>query len=347
MQHLLRVLEQWTATRVGAIAEPVAGAPGLSGARVWRVVVGDREFALRRWPPQMHADRLAMIHVFQTVLGAYGPPIVPLLQKTIDGATSAVVEGRLWELASWRPGAADFRARPTAARLTAAMRALAAIHETAHQHIVTPWPFRFEARHGRTAATSERRRSATAAQRGERLGRLVSAAGRDELRCALNRASSADEPLVAEVVARIERLAPLVHAKAVHWQEQDLPLQYRLGDIHHDHVLFVDDDVTGIIDFGGVEFGAPAADVARLLGSLVGRDRERWRLALEAYRTVRPWSDQETAAAEFFDSSGVVVAAANWVAWLWPAPGVAGFQGDRAAGIERLRQLLARLRELA
>src|SRR5262245_49833318 len=102
MQDLLHVLTQWPATRRGADVRPVAASSGLSGARVWRVAVDEQAFALRCWQPHVRTDQLSVIHAFQAVQGSYGPPVIPLLQWTVDRTTIAVVNGRLWELATWR-----------------------------------------------------------------------------------------------------------------------------------------------------------------------------------------------------------------------------------------------------
>jgi Ser/Thr protein kinase RdoA (MazF antagonist) len=296
----------------------------------------------------MPADRLGLAHVVQSVLAAHGPFVVPVLLKSKSGLTLTRVDGREWELATWRPGRADFHDRPTPARLVAAMRMLGQIHRTLGDRIATPWPFRMEAGLGRDVVAAERRRSKSAARRAERLAELVSPTGRALQRASAAKAPPELQPLVRDAVALVEHHAPADLSQALHWQDQDLPLQYRLGDIHDDHILFVDDEVTGVIDFGAVDFDSPAGDVARLLGSLVGDDRDRWREGFAAYESVRPLTAAERRAAEFFHTSGSVVAAANWLAWLWPndatqAPPIP----DRDRAVARLSRLVERLRNRA
>src|SRR5205085_7730253 len=62
-----------------------------------------------------------------------------------------------------------------------------------------------------------------------------------------------------------------------------LALQPAIRDVHHEHVLFTGDQVTGLIDFGALRIDTPLTDVARLVGSLVGDDAEARRIALDAY----------------------------------------------------------------
>jgi homoserine kinase type II len=135
--------------------------------------------------------------------------------------------------------------------------------------------------------------------------------------------------------------------KAVHWRTVDLPRQRRLGDVHHDHVLFTGDKVTGVIDFGAADYDSPAGDAARLLGSLVGDDRDMWRQGLTEYCEVHPLSDVEVAAVEFFDSSGTVVSAANWILWLWGGAENRLQLSDYSRPLARLARLRERLRALA
>ncbi len=51
-----------------------------------------------------------------------------------------------------------------------------------------------------------------------------------------------------------------------------VPIQPCIGDIWHDHILFLGDGVSGLVDFGGMRADTVAGDIARLLGSLVADD---------------------------------------------------------------------------
>jgi homoserine kinase type II len=96
----------------------------------------------------------------------------------------------------------------------------------------------------------------------------------------------------------------------------ELCLQPAIRDIHHDHVLFTGDEVTGIIDFGALRIDTPLVDVARLVGSLAGDDREARAFALASYSEVRPLSERERQLIDLLDESGLVLAAFNWLKWL-------------------------------
>ena len=79
-------------------------------------------------------------------------------------------------------------------------------------------------------------------------------------------------------------------------------------------MLFTGDEVTGIVDFGGVDIDTPATDIARLLGSLVGDDEAGWREGIAAYSAVRPLTADEELVAKALDTSGLIVAGCNWLA---------------------------------
>ena len=71
-------------------------------------------------------------------------------------------------------------------------------------------------------------------------------------------------------------------------QRLRVPVQPCLRDVWHDHVLFVDDAVSGIVDPAAARTDTVAADISRLVGSLVGDDPRGWTVALAAYQSVRP-----------------------------------------------------------
>jgi Ser/Thr protein kinase RdoA (MazF antagonist) len=119
------------------------------------------------------------------------------------------------------------------------------------------------------------------------------------------------------------------------------PLQPCLRDIWHDHVLFTGDEVTGIIDFGGIDIDTPAVDVARLLGSLVGSEPPGWETGIDAYSAIRPLSSDERRAVTALDKSGTVLAGCNWIRWIYVEK--RRFQ-NRSQVVTRFTRLLERLR---
>jgi hypothetical protein len=101
---------------------------GFSGSKLWRLDAPDRTYALKAWPADGRSPAdLAWIHGL--LMQARALPWLPCVQRTSDGATVVSAQGRLWELLTWMPGAADFWQTPSKARLTAALTALAQLHQ--------------------------------------------------------------------------------------------------------------------------------------------------------------------------------------------------------------------------
>jgi homoserine kinase type II len=119
-----------------------------------------------------------------------------------------------------------------------------------------------------------------------------------------------------------------------------LPLQPCLCDVWHDHVLFEGERVTGLVDYGSVKTDHVAVDLARLLGSLVGDDRQQQAAGLEAYARLRPLSPEECRLVAALDETGTVLGAANWLRWLYHD--VRRFE-DREAVARRLAALVQRI----
>jgi len=124
------------------------------------------------------------------------------------------------------------------------------------------------------------------------------------------------------------------------WVGEELPLQRCLCDIWHDHVLFEQDAVTGLIDFGALKTDHAAVDLARLLGSLVGDDPALWKVGITAYRQLRPLSGKEELLAHVLDRTGTILALGSWLRWLYregkPLP-------DGEGAVRRLAELVQRV----
>jgi Ser/Thr protein kinase RdoA (MazF antagonist) len=335
MDQPIDILRCWFA--IGEpIVRPVTAGRGFSGARHWQVEHNGKLYILRQWPEgSVDAGRLAFVHDFQMRLASHELPVpVPALAR--DGQTFVKHEGRFWEVATWMPGSADYWSDPRPEKLAAALQTLAEIHRVSELEDteLSPWrildlPNALE-------------------QRCERLNELIGKRALDPVSSKFSKLPDPERRRALETLKLIERLAPRELLRARQWQGAKLPLATCLRDIWHDHVLFTGDRVTGIIDFGAVAIGSPASDIARLLGSMVGDDRARWAAGLAAYESVRPLTDEEREAVQVFDSTGIVLSAANWLLWLYgpPAARLAG-RFDRAAALSRFHTLMGRLRNLA
>ena len=113
-----------------------------------------------------------------------------------------------------------------------------------------------------------------------------------------------------------------------------------IRDIWHDHVLYEGDQVTGIIDFGAMNLDTVACDISRLVGSLVGDDRESWNFAISSYESNSQLSMVEKKLIACFDRNSTLMSGLNWLEWLF----IDKRQFDSVDTIlARMRRILGRL----
>jgi len=288
----------------------MGGAGGFSGAQFWRCSTEAGNWCLRRWAPGTEPDRVMWIQsVIREVAKHVGTLAVAVADR--EGATTFVRDGDVYEVTSWLPGVADYWESPgdlpNDTKLANAMRALAEWHLAAE---AVGDPF---ANNGKelVAAPSKglamRNRRCDALLSGK-LAELESASANDDREYV----RAASGPLITGFRSVAHALqSKLKSMTTVSWQHQ-----LCLRDVWHDHVLFTADAVTGIVDYDAMRFETPVGDVARLLGSLVGNDRERFRLGLAAYPDVRPMTAAEVELLSLWDASNAAMAGLQWLEWL-------------------------------
>lgn len=297
-----------------------AAGGGFSGAHVWR---GDDEsgkpiLALKAWPADMPAARLARIHA--RMKQASHLAFVPAVLRTHDLDSVVVEAGRAWDLTRWMPGAADFRANPTPARLANACAALAQLHRAWATFAPTFAPCPAVHRRLHVLADWRQMRPKFASP---------SACGHPDL-----------DELIRGAAAAAVRLAEPAERALLLWENRPVTIQPCLCDIRHDHVLFTGDAVTGAIDYGAMKEDNVAVDLARLLGDLEGDDEERFTAGLNAYRGAGGPADPHPGLVRLLDRTGVLCGVVVWLARL----AVEGRNYlDPAAVVARLRQLMTRL----
>lgn len=309
---------------------PVDSPASFSGAGLWRIDTELGALCLRRWPREHPTlERLEFIQAVLWHVDQEGFRLVPLPLETEHHHGHVWHEGHLWELTPWLPGEPDYRQRPSPPRLRHAMHALAQFHRAA-----ASFPL---AEVGPAHSPGA----------GERLTRLESltAGGLNELRSAVDRGAWPEldrraHELVTLVGPLLGKVEPMLRAAAA----LPVPLQPCIRDIWHAHVLFVGDEVSGLVDFGSMRPDSVAADVARLLGSMAADDAEAWRRGLEAYQSVRTLTPAELQLVTAFDRSLVLMGGLQWLEWIY----LEGREFSHpSAVLARIDELLARLHVLS
>jgi Ser/Thr protein kinase RdoA (MazF antagonist) len=139
-------------------------------------------------------------------------------------------------------------------------------------------------------------------------------------------------------------LAPRVSDVLQHACRHLVSLQPCIRDVWHDHVLYLGDQVTGLIDFGSLRDDHFACDIARLLGSLVRDDQSGWLAGTTAYAQLCPLSAVDRQLITAYDESGVLLSSMNWIQWLY-ADHRTFDDANRVA--QRCAEIAGRLQQLA
>ena len=92
-----------------------------------------------------------------------------------------------------------------------------------------------------------------------------------------------------------------------------MPVQPCLCDIWGAHVLFTDNAVTGLIDYGAVKDDHVAVDLARFLGDCVGDDDVMFTVGLDAYREAGGILDVPDELVRVLDRTGTLCGVINWL----------------------------------
>ena len=327
LRDIQAIVRQYPANFQPNRIEPLGAARGMSGAQFWRVESPDSTHVLRRWPNEHPTpERLRFIHGVLFHAAEHGISFLAIPVHTTTGESFVRFDGHLWELSPWMPGTADYELSPNKQRLAAAMTTLARFHST-----VSGFPERGLGQVAEAPPAISRRLS--------RL-RELSHHGTNELAKAISVDTWPDlAPLACRFLATTSAILPRAIGQLAPFSNIVLPVQPCLRDIWHDHVLFIGDEVTAIIDYGALNIDTPATDIARLLGSLVGDDEAGWRAGVNAYSTIRPLSVDEERAAKALDTSSTILAGCNWLRWIY----IDGRQFDNHAQIvERFEKIVTR-----
>lgn len=305
-----QIISQFFLDDPAATIVPIIGNEGFSGAQIYRIELGIQRYSLRRWPLNgPEPERLAGLHRLLDLTWRLGVQQIAVPLKSRSGSTLLNVDGHLWQLEPWMRGAADFHANPSRVRLQTTMQVLSQWHAAARTYAPHPTDRVWFASTSATPSPGIQERWQIIRQyqkNGDALfGLKLNHVPDEEIKTQLMGIWMHFQDLSSTVMQALERLL------ATH-----VPLQPCLRDIWHDHLLFTDDELTGLIDPGACRSENVTTDLARLLGSLVEDDRSEWDFALNCYQQLRPLSLIEFQLLHAFDISGVLLSGMTWLDWL-------------------------------
>lgn len=327
MIELVRhVLAEYPAECQALEIQPLGNAGGFSGALIWRCQTRLGPLCLRRWPPGQTLGRLAEVHALMRHVAEQRFALVPIPLATRDGSCAVLRDGALWDLTTWLSGRAIEGLPGEPLQIRAAMAALARLHLAAASFLL--WPA-----HTASAPVVHDRLATIAActpHQQEKWRESVSHHPWPEL-----------EPRARELLDLVPRRLPDAARQLESFRHVAVPLQACLRDVWRANVLWEDGRVTGIVDWAAARCDSPAADIARLLGSLAANDIELWHAGLAAYQAVRPLDNDTLALTAALDAVNVALMPLNWLRMLLDE----GREfDDRRHVLQRLDECLARLR---
>ena len=294
-------------TGTSPLVHSLEGAGGFSGAKFWRIEDDRKAWCLRRWPQSVNGEERRLLWIHRQLHAAYtqGCHFIPV--PVISSEKDSLIEhqGFFWQLEPWMPGTADFHSKATQPRLTAAMTALAQFHDSVRSLGI---------RKQRSPGLEARKRRLAELYHETETTRLY-----HQIRIATEEIQgfSQFKDVGHHILNRFQTLASPLFQRLLDASQIPVPTQTVIGDVWHDHVLFSDDTVTGLIDFGTMRMDTPSCDIARLLGSLVGDEQDQWAAGIKAWEATCSLPQEERALIEIFDQTSTLISGINWLQWLF------------------------------
>jgi homoserine kinase type II len=267
---------------------------------------------------------------------ANGCDFVPKL-RAFDGPVTVYEDASgFWEAANWLPGEPtpllSAEANPQPEKLHCALAAIGQLHRALRD---------LETRVGPAPAVDDRLRRLAAwdPQQGARWQQRVKLSRSDRWKAASGGRGH----------DWIERWAALADRAGAWWEihgarlvtqlntmRSPRSLQVCLRDVRRTHVLFIDERVTGIIDFGALRVDWPALDLARYLAECSGPKPDGWLRPIAAHARSAGIGPIDADDIRALAEATQVVAVDTWVQWLFVEP---RFALDTSAVVERLQTL--------
>ena len=122
--------------------------------------------------------------------------------------------------------------------------------------------------------------------------------------------------LPTNLLQNFDRLNANLRSELSTLRQLTFKLQFCIRDLWHDHLFFRGEKVSGIVDFGALAIDSVAADLSRMLGSLIGNETSKWQMGLQEYSSIRELSDAERQLISVYDRSTTMLAGMNWLKWI-------------------------------
>jgi Ser/Thr protein kinase RdoA (MazF antagonist) len=311
---------------------------GLSDSPVWRLSTSFGEICMKAWPESRYSmQRLEYIAACLQHARSNEMEWIPFEYKTDNGEPFLRASGYYWQACQWMRGSPDVSGQVSFPRRHSAAHTLARMHHC--------W-----SRIGSNVAQSPGIQ--------DRLT-LLEKANRDwSMLARLAESASSDfGDLANKTLAHHRRSSQRLIAKCQQILRPTM-IHFVIRDIHCEHVLYDNDRVTGVIDFGAARVDEPLLDLVRLFSSQSPTDRTARYETLQIYiekkdelyrgeSTVSDFSlsflDAKKTIEEFalIDEISTLLSAFQWVQWILLEN--RSFSCPRKTIIDRLSSLVHRL----
>jgi Ser/Thr protein kinase RdoA (MazF antagonist) len=276
------------------------------------------------------------IHQLLALARDCGVAVVPVPLKSDYGTTLPEFDGEFWQLEPWMPGVADFPTAPNDEKLNSAMTHLARFHKTLRDWVppsqTQQW---FQPAGSRPCPTISQRL---------RMIKTYVASMSDFDTALANENDARFGDVGRRVILLFRSASSAVQSELAAVEKLLTPLQPCIRDLWHDHLLFQDDKLTGIVDFGAMATDSVSCDLSRLLGSLFGDDFAAWQRGLSDYESVRPMTEAEHRLIRPLDRSSVLLSGMTWLKRRYV---LRNTPNDLSRVCDRLDTIVARLAALA
>lgn len=266
------------------------------------------------------SQRLNNIHEYLQLLADEQLEFIPRLIRTSRGTSLIQDDQFLWELTTWLPGSPDLSGDVSIERRRSTANALARVHLV--------WKKRARSR-GSSPGLNDRmerlRRAQT--QRLDFTEVIRSRSHREEL--GVEEASEIGSPEMMDLAERtLQHLSKsgIRLFQQMQTLNEPVDLHFVIRDLHSEHILYVEDQVTGVIDFGAARRDEPMLDLVRWLGSQAPFCRSsRWESLdyyLQRYQELSgaPFPMERSTFLERFsvlDQVSTLLSALQWFDWLF------------------------------
>ena len=290
---LATVIQRYELGQISQLT-PLGNAGGFSGAQFWKIHSDRGELCVRRWPQETRINLLEIHRVLQLAHTASVPVALPIACK--NGKTLVYDPMRYaWEVSPWMPGIGDFNENPSNERLDQATYHLSMFH--------------------RNTRTQELHAPSQSLQ--ERYQQLLAAPRKIEaVQSNLHQSPTSLRQLARDLIPLIQQNVIQIQPQLENYSQMRWLLGPVIRDIHHDHLLFQDKQLSGIVDFGSMRIDTRCLDIARMIGSLKIDHSTPWEHGLSNYMAHEPLNTLEQELIETLHRCNLTLGSLNWLNWI-------------------------------